>query len=255
MRPKLTYANVMVTILAFVVLAGGAAYAASKLAKNSVGTKQLKNNSVTAAKIKNGAVTGSKVADASLGAADLNPSVLGEYAKRSELGTPYGNDAISPDPAAGLSGAIYNVGPTGVDCQGSNAKFPHAKIDDISFSTVDFDTAGLVHTEPGAAPNCYNGFEVSREGTYIVTAWIGWEGSPTEDDREILLRSFPLGKCCPILAIEQRNATGEEGPTSQPLSAIVRLQPGSKILIQGSQYSGEPLGFFNGAIQIAWLGP
>jgi hypothetical protein len=32
----------MVTILAFLVLGGGAAFAATKLAKNSVGTKQLK---------------------------------------------------------------------------------------------------------------------------------------------------------------------------------------------------------------------
>ena len=50
---KLTYANVMVTILAFVVLAGGTAFAAGQLGKNSVGPKQLKKNAVTAAKIKN----------------------------------------------------------------------------------------------------------------------------------------------------------------------------------------------------------
>ena len=51
---KLTYANVMVTILAFVMLSGGAAYAASQLEKNSVGAKQLKKNAVTTAKVKNG---------------------------------------------------------------------------------------------------------------------------------------------------------------------------------------------------------
>lgn len=45
LRDKLTYANVMVTILAFIVLGGGAAFAA--LGKNTVGTKQLKRNSVT----------------------------------------------------------------------------------------------------------------------------------------------------------------------------------------------------------------
>ena len=58
LRPRLTYANVMVTVLAFVVLGGGA-YAATQLPKNSVGTKQLKNN----------AVKGPKVADDSLTAA------------------------------------------------------------------------------------------------------------------------------------------------------------------------------------------
>ncbi len=50
LRSKLTYSNVMVTVLAFVVL-GGSAYAANELGKNSVGTKQLKNGAVTQAKI------------------------------------------------------------------------------------------------------------------------------------------------------------------------------------------------------------
>jgi hypothetical protein len=60
LRGKLTYANVMVTILAFVVLGGGAAFAATQLKKNSVGTKQLKKNSVATAKIKNSAVTAAR---------------------------------------------------------------------------------------------------------------------------------------------------------------------------------------------------
>jgi hypothetical protein len=56
LRSKLTYSNVMVTILAFVVL-GGSAYAATELGKNSVGTKQLKNGAVTKAKIAKAAQT------------------------------------------------------------------------------------------------------------------------------------------------------------------------------------------------------
>jgi hypothetical protein len=54
LRPRLTYANVMVTLLAFVVLCGGGAYAASQLGKESVGTKQLKKNAVTGVKVKDG---------------------------------------------------------------------------------------------------------------------------------------------------------------------------------------------------------
>ena len=49
-RGKLTYANVMATIAVFIAL-GGASYAAIKLPKNSVGTKQLKNGAVTPAKL------------------------------------------------------------------------------------------------------------------------------------------------------------------------------------------------------------
>jgi hypothetical protein len=58
LRDKLTYANVMVTILAVMVLGGGVAYGASQLAKNSVGTKQLKNNSVTSPKVKDHSLEG-----------------------------------------------------------------------------------------------------------------------------------------------------------------------------------------------------
>jgi hypothetical protein len=67
LRSKLTYGNVVATLALFLVLAGGSAFAASKLAKNSVGTKQIKNNAVTGAKIKDGAVTGSKISLSSLG--------------------------------------------------------------------------------------------------------------------------------------------------------------------------------------------
>jgi hypothetical protein len=77
MRPKLSYANVMVTILAFVVLGGGAAYAAFKLPKNSVGTKQIKPNAVTGSKVAPGSLTGTDVAAGSLTGADVNPASLG----------------------------------------------------------------------------------------------------------------------------------------------------------------------------------
>jgi hypothetical protein len=70
-RKRLTYANVMSTIAVFLVLGGGAAFAAGKLGKNSVGTKQLKSNSVTTAKIKNEAVTEAKLAGNAVSAAKL----------------------------------------------------------------------------------------------------------------------------------------------------------------------------------------
>jgi hypothetical protein len=67
LRRRLTYANVMSSIAVFLVVAGGSAFAANQLGKNTVGTKQLKNNAVTGAKIKNGAVTGAKLSLSTLG--------------------------------------------------------------------------------------------------------------------------------------------------------------------------------------------
>src|SRR5689334_23168094 len=52
-RRHVTYANVVASLALFLAL-GGVGYAAMKLPKNSVGTKQLKN----------GAVTGNKIAGA-----------------------------------------------------------------------------------------------------------------------------------------------------------------------------------------------
>jgi hypothetical protein len=66
MRGKLTFANVMSVVAMFIAL-GGVGYAAVKLPKNSVGTRQLKANAVTGAKVRNGSLTG----------ADINESTLG----------------------------------------------------------------------------------------------------------------------------------------------------------------------------------
>ena len=68
---RLTYANVMSTIAVFLLLAGGTAFAAKQLGKNTVGPKQLKKNSVTAAKIKKGAVKRAKIAAGAIDATKL----------------------------------------------------------------------------------------------------------------------------------------------------------------------------------------
>jgi hypothetical protein len=46
-RPQLTYANVMSTLAVFLLLAGGGAYAAGKLKKNSVKSKHIASEAVT----------------------------------------------------------------------------------------------------------------------------------------------------------------------------------------------------------------
>jgi hypothetical protein len=85
-RPRLTYSNVVSTLCLFLLLGGGAAFAAGKLAKNSVGSKQLKKNAVTAAKIKNGAVTGPKIKKGAITADKIaNGTITGTQVKASSL--------------------------------------------------------------------------------------------------------------------------------------------------------------------------
>jgi hypothetical protein len=61
LRTSLTYSNVISTLCLFLLVGGGAAWAATQLPKNSVGAKQLKQGAVTSAKLKKGAVTPAKL--------------------------------------------------------------------------------------------------------------------------------------------------------------------------------------------------
>jgi hypothetical protein len=77
-RSHLTYANVMSTIAVFGVLAGGGAYAASKIGTSdiengAVTAKKLHKRAVTKKKLKNRAVTKAKLGDRAVRARNLGP--------------------------------------------------------------------------------------------------------------------------------------------------------------------------------------
>jgi hypothetical protein len=78
LRRHLTYANVISTFCLFLVLAGGAAFAATKLAKSSVGTEQLKGEAVTKGKMAPNSVNSKKVVNGSLTGEDIASSTLGK---------------------------------------------------------------------------------------------------------------------------------------------------------------------------------
>ena len=66
LKERLTFANVSVSVLALFIALGGGAYAASRIPKNSVGTRQLKNNFVNSAKVADQSLTGSDIQSSSL---------------------------------------------------------------------------------------------------------------------------------------------------------------------------------------------
>jgi hypothetical protein len=78
LRRHLTYANVISTLCLFLVLGGGAAFAAAKLAKSSVGTEQLKGEAVTKGKLAPNSVNSKKVVNGSLTGEDIAASTLGK---------------------------------------------------------------------------------------------------------------------------------------------------------------------------------
>ncbi|MBS1893957.1 MAG: hypothetical protein JST59_21880 [Actinobacteria bacterium] len=74
---RLTYANVVTTLALFLAIGGGAAFAATNLAKNSVGPKAIKANAVGPAKIKAGAVTNEKLANGAVTESKLAAGAVG----------------------------------------------------------------------------------------------------------------------------------------------------------------------------------
>jgi hypothetical protein len=81
-RKRVTYANVMSSIAVFLVLGGGAAYAAKKIGSNeiksnSITTGKIKKNAVTASKIKGSSITTSKIKDGAVTGPKVNASTLG----------------------------------------------------------------------------------------------------------------------------------------------------------------------------------
>ena len=59
---RLTYANVVSTLALVIAVGGGSAYAATTLARNSVGARQIKTNAVGSSELKRGAVHSADIA-------------------------------------------------------------------------------------------------------------------------------------------------------------------------------------------------
>ncbi len=130
LRSKLTYANVISTLALFLVISGGAAYAAS-LGKDSVGTKQIKNGAVTGIKIKKRTITRTQVNLAKLGT------------------VPSANTAVTAGTANALSPpeAIHLVGMPGQPgFEGGSVGYGEPG---VTFQPVGFykDKEGIVHLE------------------------------------------------------------------------------------------------------------
>ena len=93
----------VVACTALTIALGGTGYAALRLPRNSVGTKQLRNGSVSNRKLARGAVTGSKVARNSLTGTQINEATLGLVPKASSAVS--ASHAVSADIATNATAA------------------------------------------------------------------------------------------------------------------------------------------------------
>jgi hypothetical protein len=131
-RSSLTYANVMATVAVFLALGGGA-YAAFKLPKNSVGSKQIKSNAVTSAKVK----------DRTLLAGDFKPGQLPVGA----AGAAGAAGAQGPKGDPGTNGVNGTQGPAG-PTEGTASDF-YTRLSDALPAEQNLDSQTLTTTRPG----------------------------------------------------------------------------------------------------------
>lgn len=146
LRSKLTYANVMVTVLAFIVL-GGAAYAASSLPKNSVGSRQIKEGGVKNSDIANNAVTSPKVADGSLLSSDFAAGQLPAGPKGATGATGATGDTGAP----GSARAFAAINAAGAVVAGHSSNITSANVTRPATGVYCFDLTGIGITGANSA--------------------------------------------------------------------------------------------------------
>ncbi len=166
-RKRLTYANVMSSLAVFLVLGGGAAYAAKK-----IGTNQLKGASVTTAKIKKNAVTASKIKKGSITTPKIAPGAVTNGKLADGLVTVQKLVPGFVAPTAEKLSRSANVSATGTVLAGSlgiaQANVTHTSAGFYCFSglspapaggvaTIDYSEAGeniLIQFDTGQGPVC-----------------------------------------------------------------------------------------------------
>jgi hypothetical protein len=181
---RLSYANVMATIAVFGLLAGGGAWAASK-----IGTADLKNGAVTAKKLRKGAVTTKKIRKGAVTQVKLaGPPALHRVGAPGEPPFASGASNVNPggptEPAAfykdlegivhleglieaGTDGFLFNL-PPGYRPRPGRARIFTAACDsncpDTFTATIQMFGAGLVADHDGGLQTYTDGTQVSLDG-------------------------------------------------------------------------------------------
>jgi hypothetical protein len=169
-RRRLTYANVVSTLALFLVLSGGAAYAARKIGSHdlrgsSVTTAKIKRNAVTRSKIKSEAistakiakraVTNARLADGSVSVEKLVPGFIAPTAEKLSHAANISSGGVVLAGSLGISQANVTHPSPGFYCFAGLAPAPVGGV-----ATVDYSEAGeniLIQFDTGAGPVCPDG--------------------------------------------------------------------------------------------------
>lgn len=182
LRQRLTYANVVSTFALFLVLTGGAAYAAKK-----IGSHDLRGSSVTTAKIRRGAVTTAKIRNGAVKTAKIAPGNVtnGKLAIGSVTAEKLAPGFVAP--TAEKLARSANISATGTVLIGSlgiaQANVSHTFTGFYCFSgltpppvggvaTIDYSESGeniLIQFDTGQGPVCPVGTQAFVNTRKLIT--------------------------------------------------------------------------------------
>jgi hypothetical protein len=218
-RPGLTYANVIATLALFLALGGGA-YAAFKLPKDSVGSKQIKANAVNSSKVKDGSLL---TGDFKTGQIPAGPRGRQGLPGSPGLKGDKGDPCLATDPSC-----KGPKGDTGDVARWTSSIVPNEEI---------FTTGITVPFEDGAPPGPSVTVTVPTSGLVEVYARVHIKNDDANGDGQVGLRidGAPAEACgasgliilTPVTTLDLDYATGACGTQGAGSSIMVTATPGT----------------------------
>jgi hypothetical protein len=162
-RRHFTSAHV-IAMLALMVALGGTGYAALKLPKNSVGSKQLKNNAVSTSKVKNRSLKAIDFKAGQLPRGAQGPQgITGAPGTNGTNGT---NGSTGPTGAAGVNGtavAFARIDDTGALIGGADEQ------KGITAANIQHDAGAPAAESTGAGVYCIGGLGFTPKSAVVAT--------------------------------------------------------------------------------------
>ena len=173
-RDHVTSAHVIAMLALFLAI-GGTGYAALKLPKNSVGSKQIKKNAVTSAKVKNGSL---KKADFQAGQLPAGPK-----GAKGDTGTPGTPGATG---APGTANAFARVQADGTLEPGSATGTGPAQFKGVDPADIQ---------KPGTGIYCFGGLDKPVASAVVSMDNAGAAATTTQVASVAIQRGANLGSC------------------------------------------------------------
>lgn len=262
-RDRITYANLMSTVAAFLALAGGSTAIALK-GKNTVKKDDIASNAVRYRHIAKGAVRSWEVKNETLKLGDIGPGAVG-------AGEIVDGAVRAPEIASGavgsaelLDGAVGTADQASVPVARIQRTAPLSAVNNIG-TTIALDTESSTDAfdpfdmwDPSDPTNVF----VPIDGIYLAIAQVEWDpddtasaGAPGDAGARRLQVSAPdIG----VFGIEWIDArTFGAWRTAQTVSGIANLNAGDNVRVTVAQDNEDAstVDVDQVTLQVIWLGP